>query len=223
MRKRKFKDYTGFKWANFEVLGLGERDSSGRIRWSCRCKCGKIVEIRQDYIGVTKSCSCQQYADMAKRNFIHGYAREPVYKAYMAIKARTLNPKNPAYHRYGGRGIRMCEEWINNPQAFIEWAMASGYKKGLHLHRKDGDGNYEPSNCIWLTAFEHESIHGKEKKRPILMLDDDNHVIGRFDSAYDYMRITGNDSRGVRRAIRDGGRSMGYRWVYESDYKTNRL
>ena len=70
------------------------------------------------------------------------------------MKARCYNPHNGFYHRYGGRGITVCDEWKNNFSAFRKWAMCNGYSDGLTLDRIDFDGNYEPSNCRWATSKE---------------------------------------------------------------------
>jgi len=69
----------------------------------------------------------------------------------MAIRARCYNPKHRAYCNYGKRGIIICDEWLNNPERFCEWAMSNGYKQELTIDRKDNDGNYEPDNCRFVT------------------------------------------------------------------------
>lgn len=67
---------------------------------------------------------------------------------------RCRRKKDKYYHRYGGRGIRVCEEWHKFPP-FYEWAMANGYRDNLSIDRVDVDGNYEPSNCQWITMAEN--------------------------------------------------------------------
>lgn len=81
--------------------------------------------------------------------------KEPLYRTWAGIKTRCYNPKAFAFHRYGGRGICMCEEWRYDYVQFRDWALSSGYKSGMSIDRIDVNGNYEPGNCHWLTRSEH--------------------------------------------------------------------
>jgi hypothetical protein len=76
--------------------------------------------------------------------------RHPVYTAWQNMKARCLRPNNAKYHRYGGRGIKICDEWLDCA-TFASWAFANGWAPGLTIDRKNNDGNYEPSNCHWIS------------------------------------------------------------------------
>ena len=77
-----------------------------------------------------------------------------IYRTWSAMKGRCYNSNRPNYKGYGGRGITVCEEWKNNFMAFYTWAMASGYQEHLTIERINNDGNYEPSNCTWITMGE---------------------------------------------------------------------
>lgn len=86
----------------------------------------------------------------------HGYARQgdqhPLYRVWNGMICRCETPSSGGYENYGGRGIMVCDEWRHDFVAFKEWAMANGWKKGLHIDRKDNDGNYSPDNCRFVTA-----------------------------------------------------------------------
>ena len=84
----------------------------------------------------------------------HGYSRTKIYRTYQRMKNRCYNPNFPHYEIYGGRGIKVCDEWLNDSLAFIMWSFENGYQEGLSIDRIDPNGNYEPSNCRWITMNE---------------------------------------------------------------------
>jgi hypothetical protein len=80
--------------------------------------------------------------------------RAMIYDIWSAIKKRCYKAENKSYKYYGGRGIKMCDEWLLSFENFYDWSLDKRYKEGLSIERKDVNGNYEPSNCEWIPKNE---------------------------------------------------------------------
>lgn len=89
-----------------------------------------------------------------------------IYRRWWTIKNRCFNPKSDRYHRYGGRGITMCQEWQDSFVSFREWSLANGFEEKLQIDRIDNNGNYEPSNCRWVTPLQNSQNKSNNLKTP---------------------------------------------------------
>lgn len=87
----------------------------------------------------------------------HGLANTKLYKSWQRMKVRCYNKNYSHYKDYGGRGIAVCDEWLHDVVSFYNWAMDNGYQEGLTLDRINVNGNYEPSNCRWITNDEQQN------------------------------------------------------------------
>lgn len=147
-----FQDLTGRHFTRLIVLRL-ERSDGNNVYWLCRCDCGqeRIVLGNNLRRGLSKSCGC--YRDEIRTK--HGKDKQREYKAWHAAKQRCTRPEVSAYPEYGGRGITMCDRWIDSFETFFE--DMGPCPPGLSLDRIDNDGPYSPTNCRWTTQVVQQS------------------------------------------------------------------
>lgn len=156
-------ELTGSRFGNLVVVRCAGSDDAGARTWVCLCDCGLYRVVRASYFKREKdpvrACSSCSKASRTASVTRHGWAsrlagKSRLYNIYVGMRQRCNNPDNPSYGRYGGRGVRVCEEW-SSFRGFMTWAMKSGYRDYLTIDRVDPAGNYEPSNCEWITKSEN--------------------------------------------------------------------
>jgi hypothetical protein len=168
-------DLIGERFGRLTVIEKTEKRRHTEIVWRCRCDspCNNIVDIRSGSLksGNTQSCGCLAKELTIERSTRHGaykgYERQPLYKIFESAKDRCYNAKCSSYNNYGGRGITICEEWLNNYSNFRDYmlslencpsnALVHGSTLSRSIDRINNDGNYEPRNVRWATRKEQQN------------------------------------------------------------------
>lgn len=140
-------DLTGQRFGRLTVVG---RFAETGKRWGCVCDCGgqAVVVGAKLRSGHTKSCGCLRAIVSRAKERRHGLSGTRTHNIWQAMRRRCSRPDQPNYKWYGGRGIKVCERW----ESFDNFLADMGEcPEGCEIDRIDGDGNYEPGNCRWVS------------------------------------------------------------------------
>ncbi|PWJ93569.1 hypothetical protein C8D77_101248 [Mesorhizobium loti] len=154
-------DLSGQQFGQLRVLGPASMVNK-HLRWNCICACGAECQVSGEGLrkGIAISCGCNQRK--GRGNTTHGLntgGTHPLAGTWSGIQQRCFNPNAQRYNRYGGRGITVCDRWLNGAdgkpgfQCFVE-DMGPKPTPEHSIERKDKDGNYEPGNCHWALDVE---------------------------------------------------------------------
>lgn len=155
-----YQDLSGRMFGRLTVLNLAEVRKKKYRYWLCKCVCGKEKIVYADSLlsGRSVSCGCYRSEQLRANNSKpDSIKKTKLYHIYLGMMTRCYNPKCNNFHLWGGKGIKVCDEWKNSYEVFRDWSMDNGYKEGLSIDRKENYKDYEPSNCRWITQRENSS------------------------------------------------------------------
>lgn len=170
-------------------------------RYECICDCGNTTSVYGNYLrsGHTKSCGCYNNNRLVSMNKTHGISGSRLYNVWKGIRGRCNNPNNKSYKNYGGRGIKLCDEW-DDYENFHDWAYDNGYDESAKhgectIERIDVNGDYCPENCRWATNKEQSS---NKRNNHLITLDGVVHTLSQWCEIYDIKQST------VRQRLKNG-------------------
>ena len=162
-------DLTGQVFYRLAVVSFAGSDKHKKAAWNCRCECGSMSVVVTSKLknGSTKSCGCLSAERLASgdANRKHSMSSTDEYWVWSDMIRRCENKNRSDYHRYGGRGISVCEKWRNSVTEFVA-DMEPRPSPKHSIDRIDNDGNYEPGNCRWATPKEQRANQRIRKKQP---------------------------------------------------------
>ena len=171
MRKDKL-NLLGEHFGSWEVIASAP-SKTGRTYWKCRCVCGSENDIPTHHLrgGHSTNCGCvateRKRQRTIERNTTHGLKGTYLYSLWQNMKDRCLNSKSRCYPDYGGRGIAVHNEWVNDAGAFVSYVLAElGHRPSpdYTFDRINNDGNYEPGNVRWADAITQANNRRPKKK-----------------------------------------------------------
>ena len=148
-------DFTNKRFGKIVCVKPLRVNNHKEVVWLCKCDYGNFCEKSSGaFKNISKiaSCGCMKGKKPHMTNLeLKNY--KPIHECYVNMKTRCYNPNYELYSRYGGRGIKVCDEWKDNFKEFYNWAI-NGWKKGLTLDRINNDDDYKPDNCRWVDRIE---------------------------------------------------------------------
>lgn len=166
---RKIEIHKGDRYNRLSIIEEVESEftSGGNkkrmVKAECECGTVKTYQLNELRTGKTKSCGCYNLEKIKQRRTSHGDSGTRLYKIWKDMRKRCNNPNSTNYNNYGGRGIKVCEEWFIY-ESFKNWSLINGYSDKLSIDRIDVNGDYEPLNCRWVTVKEQNINTRRQRK-----------------------------------------------------------
>ena len=178
------ENLVGMKFGRLTVMDReSPKSKKAKGLWVCKCECGNVIKVNTSDLksGNTTSCGCKRKETLRQLRTKHGESNTRLYNVWSDMKKRCYNTKNVDYKNYGGRGITVCDEWMDF-QNFYDWAIANGYDETAPrgqctIDRINVDGNYEPENCRWVDRY--IQMNNKRNNR-ILTYNGESHTLAEW-------------------------------------------
>lgn len=192
-------DLTEQRFGRLLVIECVGSNKNGRL-WKCKCDCGKEKIISQSDLIQNKTISCGCYR--REKAIRRGLSHHRLYPVWQNIVSRCYKESQKCYKYYGGRGIKVCDEWKDNFVAFYNWAIANGYDEKAEygkctIDRIDVNGDYEPQNCRWLTVKEQAN---NRRSNRLITINGETKTLQQWSDLYciEHKTIAGRYKRGKR-------------------------
>jgi hypothetical protein len=187
-------DISGKKFARWTVLSFHGSVNKKRM-WNCICECGTEMKVNGTSLrmGVSKSCGCLSADNVRTRLTKHGMTKHPLFGVWKGMLSRCNNPHAKSFPDYGGRGIKVCDRWLDF-KAFHD-DMIDAYGPGMTIERKDNEEGYSPGNCTWIPKAEQN-----RNRRSVIFIDT---PVGRL-SISDAARVAGVSWFAISNRVKKG-------------------
>lgn len=174
------EDKIGKRYGKLTVVSRLSHKPGKPVYWKCKCDCGNERIVDSYALNCGKAIQCKE----CSKPFSYRQRYPRIYRIWQAMKSRCFYVGNKRYSDYGGRNITVCEEWKNSIEAFVKWSLSNGYQDNLTIDRINVDGNYEPSNCRWVTLKKQAN---NTRKNVIIERNGESHSLSEWSE------ITGID------------------------------